>query len=226
MTLGTLVSQIRSQFKLISSDNSITNRAIADELRSSALLLIKRETDKRKLFSSDNIFTWINCLEMEPVPLSSCCSYASPCTIAKSKLRLPKIVENIYGYLIQGVFSVDDTVKFDYADPSRYTNLLSLYPKQKNNLKYFWIRDGYLYITDENIELVKISALFEDYILPKELFACENTEPECTPNPMDMEFKCPAYLQANVLSLVRETMLKTYKQSVQDNTENDVDEAK
>jgi len=227
--LGELVSQIRSQFKLISSDDSITNRAVASELRSTALTLIKRETDKRKLFSTDNLFTWINCLEMEPVPLSSCCSYQSNCTIAKSKLRLPKIAENIFGYLIQGVFSVPmskyDSIKFDYSDPSRYVDIISIYPERINNLKFFWIRDGYLYLTDENVELVRISAFFEEEP-SKELFVCEGIVEDCTQNPLDMEFKCPSYLLSNVLTMVRETMLKTYKQSKADPQENDVDEAK
>jgi len=223
--LGELVSQIRSQFKLVSSDDTISNRAIAAELKSSALMLIKRETDKRKLFSSDNIFTWINCLEMEQVPLSTCCTYNSTCMIAKSKLKLPRIAENIFGYLIQGVFSVENSTKFDYADPTRYTDMLKLYPKQKGLLKFYWLQNGYLYLTDENVELVKISAFFETEP-DKELFSCQGVDYDCQPNPMDMEFKCPSYLEANVLSLVRETMLKTYKQSIPDRTDNDMDESK
>ena len=45
-----LVSDVRSTHKLLSTDASITDRAILSEVRNNSLLLIKRETNLRKLF--------------------------------------------------------------------------------------------------------------------------------------------------------------------------------
>lgn len=225
MTVRDAVSQIRSFFKLLSSDNDISDRAIAAELKSTSLQLIKQETDKRKLFSSDNIFTTIPCLEMEPVPISDCCDYVSDCNIAKSKKQLPKVAENMYGLLVQGTFNLETKEKFNYIDPSRYVGLLHIYPEGKYNKKHWWIVDRYLYFNDENVEKVKFSALFEEDFNPND-FNC-NCEPDpCPPNPLDVEFHCPGYLVMRCLSLVRDTMLKTYSRSTQDNTENDIDEQK
>lgn len=222
-SLGEMISKVRSSFKMINSDDLITNRVVAAELKSAALMLIKRETDKRKLFSSDNIFTTIDCLEMEEVPLSECCSYTSPCNIARSKKQLPRIAENIYGYLIQGVFSVQPNTKFDYADPTRYVDLLKLYPNKK--LTFFWIKNNYLYITDPLIEVVRLTAYFETDP-DKSLFSCDGVVPDCPMNPMDEEFKCPGYLESAVLGMVRDTLLKTYKQSMDDKTPDDNDTSK
>lgn len=223
-TLNEMVSRVRSSFKLISSDDILTNRVVSSELISCSIKLIKRETDKRRLFSSDNIFTEIGCLQMKEVPLSDCCTYVSPCMVARSVEKLPRIGENIYGLLIKGVYSIDGKTKFEYTDVDRYTNLLKLYPKKRTNNRYFWKQGNYLYISDPNIEMVKLIAFFEEFP-DLSLFSCDGSK-ECPDNPLDEEFKCPGYLEEDVVSIVRETLLKTYKRSVEDKTEDDDDESK
>src|SRR6185437_4931310 len=103
-----MVSKIRSSFKLIALDNLVTDRFIANELKSVAFKLIKQQQDKRKLLSSPTIFTELKCLELEEIPLAQCCNYTSPCTIRRSIKRLPKLGESSnFGILVQGVFSID-----------------------------------------------------------------------------------------------------------------------
>ena len=63
-TLREVVSNIRSNNKLISADNSINDRVIARYARTAASLLIKRETNLRRLWATDTIFTTIGCLPM------------------------------------------------------------------------------------------------------------------------------------------------------------------
>lgn len=222
-TLSDMVSRVRSSFKLVDADNIITNRVVADELRAASIKLIKQQTDKRRLFSSDTIFTEIPCLTMETVPLSSCCNYTSPCLIAKSVLKLPVIGENIYGPLVQGVYSIDGTVRFEYADPDRYANLLRLSPKNRD-LKYFWIRNGYIYISDPNIVTVKLLAFFEEPITVGN-FNC-NGPLDCPDNPMDEEFKAPGYLHDDIVKMVRVTLERDYKRSEDDKTVDNNDESK
>jgi len=106
-TLRKLVSDARSMHKLLSTDSLITDRAIASEIRNNSLLLIKRETNLRKLWATDTIFTTIPCLEMLEVPISECCDYVDPCSVARSKFKLPSIAEGNYQYIIQGVYSIN-----------------------------------------------------------------------------------------------------------------------
>lgn len=149
-TLRKLVSDVRSMHKLLSSDNLITDRVIASEIRNNTLLLVKRETNLRKLWATSTLFTTIPCLEMVEVPLSECCEYVDSCTIARSKYKLPRISEGNYQYVIQGVYSINAMggtgSKFKEITVNRYINLLKL-PIIKNE-SYFWILNDYLYVTN------------------------------------------------------------------------------
>ena len=102
-TLRKLVSDVRSMHKLLSTDNLITDRAVASEIRNNSLLLIKRETNLRRLWATDTLFTTLSCLEMIEVPISECCDYTDPCTVSRGVSKLPRIAEGSYQYIIRGV---------------------------------------------------------------------------------------------------------------------------
>jgi len=216
------VSRVRSMNKLISADNTITDRAILKELKSIATLLIKRETNLRRLWQSPNLFTALHCIEMERVSLSECCDYKSPCYIAKSKLKIPKIAEGIFGLLIQGVFNVDNSESFKFTTPSRYANILKL--KLPGKQGYFWIQNEHLYVSDENVERVNLFAYFEDEVKESDFNSCmEDTEEICQ-NPLDAEFRCPGYLINSVVDMVNDKLMKTYFRHIIDYTSDGKDD--
>lgn len=226
-----LVSDVRGTHKLLSTDAIITDRIIASELKVNGLLLIKRETNLRRLWATDTIFTTIPCLEMVEVPISECCDYVDDCTIARSKLKLPRICEGIYQYLIQGVYSINamrgKATKINPITINRYINLLKLPIIKKET--YYWISDDYLYITNPMVQRVRIAALFEEDV-PNEL-----RYPECDcgglpsiddycKNPLDKESFIPGYLEKQVLQMTSETLLRTYFGIKSDVQLNGVDE--
>jgi hypothetical protein len=228
-TLRKLVSDVRSMHKLLSTDNLITDRAIASEVKNNALLLIKRETNLRKLWATDTIFTTIPCLEMVQVSITECCDYVDDCTIARSKYKLPRIGEGNYQYLIQGVYSVNALggkgYKFKEITVNRYANLLKL-PIIKND-QYFWISNDYLYINNPLIQKVRFVALFEED-LPNELRYggdCNSQEIDagwCL-NPLDRESFVPGYLEKQVLELTSQKLLQAYFRLKDDLTQNGID---
>lgn len=209
--------------KLFSADNRITDRLIAAEVKSTSYMLIKQETNKRKLWQSPNLFTAIDCIEMVTVPLSECCSYKSPCSISRSKMQLPKIAEGSnFGLLIQGVFDVNTRQSYDYLPPSRYENMLRLGLKGKQFV--YWIKDKYLYINDPMVELASIYALFEEDI-PDSINSCNPNQDPCV-NPLDKEFKFPGYLEDNLKKMVMDTLNKTYFAHIQDHNPDGKDDAR
>jgi hypothetical protein len=218
-----LVSEVRSLNKLISSDNNITDRLIFGILKKSATLLIKRETNLRRLWNSPNIFTPIECLEMMPVPLSECCEYKHPCMVARSKMKIPQISEGIFGLLIQSVFS-PGRKKFDYASIERFINILNM--KLKNTKKYFWVYNDYLYVSDENIEFVDVLAYFDEDFNPAIYSSCYKGEDFTCVNPLDKEFQIPSYLEKQLIDLVNDTLNKTYFRHLVDPQTNAKDEEK
>lgn len=229
-TLRKLVSDVRSMQKLLSTDSLITDRVIASEIRNDALLLIKRETNLRKLWATDTLFTTLPCLEMIEVPISECCDYVDPCSIARSRFKLPRIAEGNYQYIIQGVYSINamsgQGKKLKEITVNRYINLLKL-PIIKNE-SYYWIMNGYLYISNPLLQAIRISALFEDDV-PNELLypecCCgENivTEDYCM-NPLDKPYALPGYLQTQVLELTTKKLMSTYFAIKTDLTEDGLD---
>ena len=217
-TLRKLVSDVRSMHKILSTDSLITDRAIASEIRNNSLLLIKRETNLRKLWATDTVFTTIPCLEMVEVPISECCDYVDECTIARTKFKIPGLAEGNYQYVIQGVYSINalggQGKKLKEITVNRYINLLKLPIIKKE--EYYWITNGYLYVNNPMIKSIRFVALFEEDV-PNEIMypecGCGNstvTDEEWCKNPLDKEFALPGYLEKDVLELTSKKLLSTY----------------
>jgi hypothetical protein len=228
-TLRKLVSDVRAMHKLLSTDNLITDRVVASEIKNNALMLIKRETNLRKLWATDTVFTTIPYLELERVSISEFCDYRDPCTISRTTTKLPRIAEGNYQYLIQGVWSINalggQGKKFKETTLNRFVNTLRL-PIIKNE-NYYWISDDYLYINDPLLTKIRISALFEEDIPNEVRFSglCEEdiTDAEWCMNPLDRESFVPGYLEKQVLDLTQQRLLTSYFKVKEDLTQNNID---
>lgn len=221
-TLRQQVSDIRGRHKLLAYDNLISDRLIASELRSTAFVLLKRETNLRRLWSTDTIFTTIPCLEMTPVPLAECCDYTSNEKISRSKYQLPKIAEGNYQYLISGVYNIEGKKSLSYMPIHRYINYLKL--EHQLNTIFYWIQNKYLYCSDSRIKKLRVSAFFETDI-PTELLSpecdCKGSGVGPCINPLDMEFNLPGYLADNVKDIVSKKLMETYFRNIEDKTSDD-----
>lgn len=230
-TARKLVSDIRSTHKLLSTDSLITDRAILSEIRNNALLLIKRETNLRKLWATDTLFTTIPCLEMIEVPISECCNYVDDCTVARTKFKLPKIAEGNYQYVIQGVYSINALsgkgTKLKEITVNRYINLLKLPIIKKE--AYYWISNGYLYVSNPLLKKIRFVAFFEEDVDNDIMYPeCGCGTPEYTDeqyciNPLDKEFPLPGYLINQVLQIVSQKLLSTYFHLKTDQSQEGID---
>ena len=217
-TLRKLISDVRSMHKILSTDSLITDRAIASEIRNNSLLLIKRETNLRKLWATDTVFTTIPCLEMVEVPISECCEYVDECTIARTKFKIPGIAEGNYQYVIQGVYYINamggQGKKLKEITVNRYINLLKLPIIKKE--EYYWISNGYLYVNNPLLKSIRFVALFEEDVKNEIMYPeCGCGSPDYTNeqlcmNPLDKEFALPGYLEQQVLQLTSQKLLTTY----------------
>ena len=231
-TLRKVVSDVRSMHKLLSTDNLITDRAVASEIRNNTLLLVKRETNLRKLWATDTLFTTIPCLEMVEVPISECCEYVDPCSIGRSRFKLPRVAEGNYQYIIQGVYSINALSgvgkKLKEITINRYVNLIKL-PIIKND-EYYWIQNGYLYINNPLLKAIRISALFDEDVPNDVMYpecGCGGREPsveDICMNPLDKEYALPGYLQNQVLALTSQKLLATYFRINDDKTSDNKDD--
>jgi hypothetical protein len=212
-TVRDVVSRVRSANKWINANGLVSDRLIAAEAKSRAILLIKREANLRRLWNTDTIFTTIPCLSMKSVPIADCGDYTSALTVSRSIEKLPRISEGNYQYLISLVSDLESSQVVKYMPIKRFINRLRL--GLKTNEVYFWIQDQYLYITNPKAKSVKISAFFEDDIpysvlYPKSSNCNGGKVPDCPDNPLDLEFKCPGYLENQVVEMTTEYLRKTY----------------
>jgi hypothetical protein len=230
-TLRKLVSDVRGMHKLLSTDTMITDRVIASDINNNNNLLVKRETNLRKLWATDTIFKTIGCLEMEQVPISECCDYVDECSVARSKVKLPSIAEGNYQYLIQGVYSINALsgkgTKFTEITINRYINLLKLPIIKKES--YYWIVNDYLYISNPLIQAVRFVAMFDNVVHNTFLYpecGCygkQVSDEEYCMNPLDRESSVPGYLEKQVLDLTSQKLLQTYFQLKTDLTSDGID---
>lgn len=207
LTGRNLISDIRSKSKLLSADDVITDRAIFNELKSTASTLIKRETNQRKLWNSPNIFTPLECILMEPAPLSECSDYQSSYMTSRSVKKIPQISEGIFGLLIQSVYAPGLTT-FDFVTMERFLNILKL--NIKNTKKYYWLHGGRIYTSNPDLERLNIHAYFDEDFNINDYSTCRKDSSADCINPIDKPFKIPSYLEKSLKDMVHDSLNKTY----------------
>ncbi len=223
------ISQVRGTHKLLSADQTITDRLILSVLVTNRNFIVNQRLNERKLWQTDSLFTNL-CLELVEAPLAECCNYTSPQTITKSKYKIPKINEGIFNYAIKGTYNVDGSKKLIEITPDRYINLLMI-PNVKKNQTYWWILNDHIYTSSPDLEAIRLSAFFEDHYLPNEIMFptcdCNLTKfdnVDVCANPLDREFKFAGYLAQPLIDMTSRYLLQTYHQLPKDKTDNQVDE--
>jgi hypothetical protein len=222
MTNRAVVSRVRATHKIF-ADASLNDRAILAELKGVALSLINQKTNTRRLWNTDTIFTPLDCLEMTTVPLGECCQYQGNRMVSRSKHKIPAIAEGNYQYLIQGVYDVAVSRDIKYAPINRYLNILKL--KLEHEDVYYWIHNGYLYVSSPNVQRAKLVAHFTgdvpyDLLYPEcDCIADTNNGP-CMSR-MDEEFKCPGNLIDAAVKETSRSLLTSYFRIPEDHTSDD-----
>lgn len=219
-TLRDYVSSVRAAFRLVSSDDIISDRYIANEILNVNRQFVMQQIDKRVGINSPTLFTMLKCIPLTEVPLSECCEYDGECTVARSVKRIPTIVSGKQTLVVQGVWDLERKYKFKETNPNRYSNSLKMGLTKSSN--YFWVMDGYLYVSNPNIEVVSISAFFHDLVDP-DTYSCSSVS-SCPTNPLDLEIKTLSKLMNPVINEVYQKILATYKQSKEDPQDNDINE--
>jgi|SRR6478609_5446382 len=223
------IARVRGTHRLLSSDAQINDRVIAAELQSKATLLIKRETDKRRLWNTNSLFTVLNCVEMETVNLADCCDFVSDIKVSRSVKQLPKMAEGNYQYVLKGVFNVEGEKRLTFVTAERYFNIMKITPSTKTT--YAWMDENrYLYSNNEFISKLKVIAFFEEINIDPEFLypecKCDVTNQSllyCI-NPLDMDFKCPGYLEEAAVSMTSKQLLESYFRIPQDSSSDSKDQ--
>lgn len=218
MTNNELVSRITNGYKLLNKDDRISRRYILHVAQETATFLIAQKLRDKSLFREDNLYTTIDCFEMESKDRFECdvIEFRSCDKLMKSKNKLPKLVYSRYGGSIKEVTSID------YNSTLFRPNTISQYRRDKQreiqcDEPSFYIRDGFLYLPDSEVEVVSLYLLTVDTFQANKSSSC-NKNNECK-SAWDFEFKIPDKLTTPLFDMVRQEV-GLQKQIVEDTNPN------
>lgn len=214
MTIRTAISQVKSDNKVFSDDNMLTNRFIWAKIQSKTLFFIKQKNDRFNLNNNNFLYTVLDCVEMELVNSINCCKEIPACQILRSKERLPKIAESNLSSVIKGIYNLDNSEKIDFISINDVIRLSNSKYKPKG-IKAF-IKDGYLFIPFRTTpKAVAIEAYFEDTLEVYNRNNCKSIKDSCL-SYLDLEWKCPSDLQTVVIQEVNKELSVFYHRLIPD----------
>lgn len=202
MTIREFVAIVKENLNSVSLDDTLSNEYIYLVGVNFAKLLIKRETESRKIFKNTSVFKKI-CIPMKEVNSVECGISFDCKKIMRSKKKLPKGFLTNFGSLLIISNILRDK---DYKE----TSLTAFKNIQKQKFKsrssgYYWLEDDFLYIPNSEVEDVIGLGLFTD---PEEVLLFEN-------NPcgkiLDFNFPCPDYFHSTIIELTINQLLARKK---------------
>lgn len=214
------VSNIINNLKLLNKDDHVSRRYILNTGRAEATTLIAQKLTDKSIFREDNIYSTIECLEMELIDVIKCGIYEfKKCdNLVKSKEKLPKLLYSRYGNSILEVTSVDGSVIFIPTTLSEYKLFKKrIRSSRTKNIKFYYVQDGYLYLPDCEYENVNVTLITLNVKKVKDLSSCKECD-KCD-SQWGQEFICPDKLLTTVINetFKKATMLR---QVVEDNLPN------
>jgi hypothetical protein len=158
-----IVSRVKNQLRLLSKDANLNDRFILFTAENIAETYLSKKARNRALYRYDNLYKDISCVELIDVNTYKCdiVEFRSCKKLKRSKKKLPELVYSRYGGSIKEVTAIDGGVDFK---PSTVAQHRRDGKRQKvaPGVNYFYIKDGYLWIPDSDIEMVNIYILALD----------------------------------------------------------------
>lgn len=208
------ISTIKSQNKIFSDDNMLTDRFVWSLIQTKTLFFLKQRNDKFSLNNNNFLYSTIECLDMELVNSIDCCKEIPSCKILRSVNPLPKIAESNLSSVIKGIYTLDKGEKIDFIsinDVIRLTN-----SKYKSTGIKAFIKNNYLYIPFRtNPKAVSIEAYFENPLDVIKLNNCKSTSSACV-SYQDLQWECPSDLRNVILQEVNKELFTFFNRVVED----------
>lgn len=181
MTYGELVSSVVNSFNSIKKDMRIPKRYVLSVFKKNAEFIMSQKLRDRSLYREEDLFTWLNCIELKREDVVKCpiIEFKTCKDLMRTKKKLPKILSSIFGYAILLVTTIDGEKEYKIKTLSSYNTLKRRSNFDKFKGKYAYLKDGYLYIPDSDIEAINILILTLDED-SDEISECSDPNLKCT----------------------------------------------
>lgn len=220
MTGNELVTRIVNGLKAITKDNHISKRYILNIAKAKAKFLMAQKLDEGTLFKEEGIISTIECFKMKKVDVKTCDIFEFRLcdNVMKSCEKLPEGLFGKNGAGILDVTNIDGSVSYTYVTPRTYSinKKRHFYSKK---IKYYYIKDGYLYLPDSLNELVEIRMFALDKTEVEEACECNQNKDACK-SKLETEFVCPDRFLDLVIRDTLQEVASIYRTSIQDENPN------
>jgi len=183
-----VASRIISTLKSNSKDGRLSRRLVLSVAESKAKFLISQKLNDKSLHREQNLYQTVSCIEMVTEDVVKCpiIEFRRCDSLQRSKLKLPELIHSRYGHSLKEVLSVDENTPFISITPAQYRLNKSRSLKRKEN--YFYVKDGYLYLPDSEVQSVTLIVITQDLYDLYTISECKNGDCKSA---WDYEFICP-----------------------------------
>lgn len=206
MTNSEFTSRVLNGLNALSKDDRISRRYILHVGKQKAMFYISQKLNDRSLFREDNIYTTLDCFELDRIEVVKCdiIEFRKCRSIMKSKNKLPKLIYSRYGSTLKEVSTIDEEKEFKPTTPSQF---------RRNNSRVsssdyidYYIKDGYLYLLDTEIRMVNLYLLTVDLDQIDSISSCST--PGCK-SLWDYDFVVPDKLEELIIAeTIKEISMK------------------
>ena len=224
MIVREIVQRIQSLYsKGVQSDDSrLTSRHIYNKMLTVRSRLLSQKIKKKQAVAEAN-YVVLSCIELEKVEPYDCpCLPQLGCKVYRTKERLPRILTDLNGEIIDWVFSLDNSLRIDRISREAYLRVQGN-RYTPDNARYI-LEDGYAYFYGRNLpKVVKMKFLPEDpYEVLQYPSACPDDDTDCT-SPLDMDFPIDGDLMDTMIEMSVNELLVLFSQANEDQTNNTKD---
>lgn len=218
-TNGEFVSKIQNDLKANTKDGRISKRYILHVGKTKAAFLMAQKWDELTMFKEDKIITEIPCFEFEHIDAKYCDIFEFKLcnNLMKSKCKVPETISAKNGIGIVRAFNVDESQNYTYITPQRF-QAISKRKYVVKDTRYFYIKDGYMYLPNSTNELLDISVITLDKQAAEKVSSCGYKD-DCK-SVWDYEFVCPDRFYDLVVRDTIQEIANVWRTSIPDENPN------
>lgn len=196
MTNSQLVSRVVNGLKALGKDDRISRRWILGIAKQKAEYYISTKLTDRSIYREDNLYTTVECFKLEKVEIIKCdiIEFRTCKNIMKSTKKIPGLVYSKYGNSLKEITSIDYDGNFTATTPKQYRKDKDRQGEDESIR--FYVRDGYLYLLDTEVEIVTLYLLSQDTESINNISECH--EEDCR-SLWDYDFVCSSKLTKVVI---------------------------
>lgn len=178
MQVRKLIADVKQSLKKLNIDDRLSNEFVYSKLIKYTSILIKRESNSRRIFRQTNLFKPLD-FDLE--------NYGE---YKRTTKDIPSFFTTDYGNLLI-VGAMDYTNAYKLATPESFEKTKTREFRNPNH-RFYWIENNRIIIPDYYLDSVSVRGIFYNY-----------TDQPCQ-SVLDTEFPCPDYLLEEVIRLTIE----------------------